>query len=373
MAEHGLTDDLGSVEKELRAELAAAARQRGQLARLVEMSELLQACTGEADALGVANRYLPRVFEGTDGGLFLCERSDSQADLACCWGDREAPETLGTDDCWALRTERSHSAGANDERCCKHLRSVPKDRSFCYVLTADGENYGILSVSQRSCEGLEERGQQQAVFEDTFIQAVGDQIARTLGNLRLRESLRIQSIRDPITGLFNRRYLEDTLIREIARAHRTARPMSVLMLDIDHFKAFNDAYGHPVADRMLAKLGELLAKSFRVSDVVCRYGTEAFVVLMPDCPLEEGLRRAEDVCKAASHLALDGPDSSCRGITVSVGVACVPRDGSTGDKILRSVDNALYAAKDAGRNCVRVTALPSNEADTANELTALRI
>ncbi len=167
----------------------------------------------------------------------------------------------------------------------------------------------------------------------------------------LQADLRDQAIRDPLTGLFNRRFLDDTLDREIARAGRDGSPLSVVMLDVDHFKAINDTHGHKAGDTALAALGTLLRSKSRLGDFACRYGGEEFVVIMPDTPLATALLRAEEWRVALLQTAVTSQNQAIH-MTLSGGVAVFPRHGETSDALLHAADLALYAAKVAGRNRV---------------------
>ena len=165
---------------------------------------------------------------------------------------------------------------------------------------------------------------------------------------RLQESVRGQAIHDALIGLFNRRYLEETLPREVASSRRRNAPMSVILLDIDFFKIINDTYGHQRGDRTLQALAELLDGSTRAGDIVCRYGGDEFVLVLPDTPLADAVTKAEALRLKCSSLDQDG----CSGITISLGVACIPDHGDSVDAILVVADRALYRAKEAGRNQV---------------------
>ncbi|MCX6025264.1 MAG: diguanylate cyclase [Chloroflexi bacterium] len=185
-----------------------------------------------------------------------------------------------------------------------------------------------------------------------------DQLQEQLKEIEaLQSELREQAIRDTVTGLFNRRYLEETLPRELALAGRRSLPLALIMLDVDHFKTINDSYGHEIGDDVLRTLGELLAARTRSSDVACRYGGEEFVVALPGMPPDSAHERAEQIRRAFSQLRFRS-EAGEFGVTLSGGVASFPADGETDGALMRSVDQALYAAKHAGRNCIRVAPAP---------------
>jgi diguanylate cyclase (GGDEF)-like protein len=184
------------------------------------------------------------------------------------------------------------------------------------------------------------------------VKAAAEQVGLALGNLRLMETLRGQSIRDSLTGLYNRRYLEESLAREIDRARRRGIPVAVLMLDVDHFKRFNDTHGHEAGDAVLANVGEVLKRLSRGEDVACRYGGEEFVLVLPECPTDVASRRAEEIREAVRQLPLRVRGDSIEGITVSIGVAGFPDHGDDGPTVVAAADAALYRAKAEGRDRV---------------------
>lgn len=179
-------------------------------------------------------------------------------------------------------------------------------------------------------------------------------LALSLANLKLRETLRTQAIRDELTGLYNRRYMEETLTRELARAVRTGSPLSLIMFDVDHFKTYNDTYGHAGGDALLRALGAAATASFRKSDVVCRYGGEEFVVVMPDAAIDGALARAEVLRLAVKQLAVHLHGKSLGAVTISSGVAAFPADAQDAHTLHAAADEALYSSKRNGRD--RVTA-----------------
>jgi diguanylate cyclase (GGDEF)-like protein len=173
-------------------------------------------------------------------------------------------------------------------------------------------------------------------------------------NLKLQRTLRVQAVRDPLTRLFNRRYLEETFERELRRAERRRKPLGVIMLDLDHFKVFNDTFGHAAGDALLRVLGQFLVSRSRREDVACRYGGEEFVLIFPDAPLETTTKRAKQLREEARSLQVQHHGHPLGNVTISVGVAGFPEHGSTTATLLRAADEALYRAKTEGRDRVEV-------------------
>jgi diguanylate cyclase (GGDEF)-like protein len=172
--------------------------------------------------------------------------------------------------------------------------------------------------------------------------------------LKSQALLREQSVRDHLTGLFNRRYMEATLERELLRAVRKRLSLGIIMLDVDHFKHFNDTWGHAAGDEILRELGGLLLRQVRGEDIACRYGGDEFIIVLPDASREVTRERAELVCEHAKQFHLQFEGQSLAAVTLSLGVAVFPEHGATSTGILRAVDAALYRAKHEGRGRVVV-------------------
>jgi diguanylate cyclase (GGDEF)-like protein len=187
--------------------------------------------------------------------------------------------------------------------------------------------------------------------------AVAERISWALANLSMREVLRVQSIRDPLTGLFNRRYLEESLERELRRAVRNHQSVSILMLDVDHFKSFNDTFGHQAGDTLLRALSNFLVHRTRGHDIVSRFGGEEFVVVLTDASLDAAYKRAELLREELKQLTVIHGRQVLGCITLSIGVASFPAHGGTLNELLHAADQALYRAKADGRDRVAVSAI----------------
>jgi diguanylate cyclase (GGDEF)-like protein/PAS domain S-box-containing protein len=172
--------------------------------------------------------------------------------------------------------------------------------------------------------------------------------------LKSQTLLREQSVRDYLTGLFNRRYMEETLERELLRAARKRLSLGMIMLDVDDFKQFNDTYGHAAGDEILRELGSLLLRQVRGEDIACRYGGDEFIIILPDASGEVTRERAGLICENAGMFHLQFEGHTLAPVTLSLGVAVFPEHGATSTGILRAVDAALYRAKHNGRGQVVV-------------------
>lgn len=322
-----------------------------QSAVLAELGEMLHSCHTTDEALEVFGQHAERLFPHQPGMLYLI--SPDRADVAAVsgWADGKthSREHFTPDDCWALRMGHAYENGTAGTPRCRH---VPPDglESMCLPLAAFGETIGLLFLTLPDETDNGSFPQQQT--QKRFYNAVAEQLALALANVKLRENLRNQSIRDPLTQLYNRRNLDDVFSRELHRAERHQRQLAVLTFDIDHFKRFNDAYGHDGGDAVLKCIGETLQDFFRVEDTVFRAGGEEFVALLPDTEREDALRIAEDLRKTISALTVMHNNAELPRVTVSVGASSYPANGANMEALMKAADEALYRAKEAGRNMV---------------------
>jgi len=332
---------------------------------LNEMGDLLQSCSMIEEAYTIIGQFGERLFLEESGALYMINNSQNSVETAVVWG-KHPPEqdTFALDQCWALRRGRFHLLNEGGlELLCPHLKTHPPLAALCIPMMAQGETMGILHLQSGSAPADGLNGE-HVVISETQLQlakAMADTIALALANLKLRMSLLHQSIRDPLTDLFNRRYLEETLEREVRRAARLERSVAVIMLDIDHFKRFNDTFGHEAGDILLRELGVFLKQEIRGGDFACRYGGEEFVLILPEISPEHVLNSAERMRERIKEINIQYSGGVLENITLSMGVALFPIHGTTGKAVLHAADEALYEAKHQGRDRV-VIALDTAEA-----------
>ncbi|GIW11256.1 MAG: hypothetical protein KatS3mg061_2313 [Dehalococcoidia bacterium] len=318
-----------------------------EVAALREMAELLQLCISAEEAHLVVSRFGPRLFSGTSGAVSILKASRTTVDRVAGWGLRSPGEAVfGPNDCWSLRRGRPHLiTDPTTGIICPHLQTGELIPSLCVPLVSQGEAFGVLTLVPKDDRPLPEAHVRLAA-------SVAEQVALALANLALRELLRSQSIRDPLTDLYNRRFLEETLERELVRAARSGHPLSLLILDVDHFKRFNDDFGHDAGDALLRELATLLRANVRGSDVACRFGGEEFVVLLPETSEETAAQRAEEIGRLVRELSFSHRGKVLRAVTVSIGVASTASAGTSAQALLTAADSALYQAKRLGRDRV---------------------
>ena len=325
-----------------------------EMALLSEMGELLQNCEGFEEAYAVSARYVQKLFPLEHGALCLNSASKDMVEAVEMWGDPAPTErTFTPSDCWALRRGRPHLVDdPQPGLMCAHVLNPQTAQYLCVPMMARSEALGILHLRHAAGETGQQGASWQCVdkHKQRLVVAVADQIAMSLSNLRLRETLRNMAIRDPLTGLFNRRYMEESLERELRRAERRKTTVGVIMFDIDHFKDFNDAYGHDGGDVLLRELGSFLLTRTRGEDIACRYGGEEFVYVLPEASLEDTLNRAQQLRTEVKQITVYHLGKRLDNISISLGVTAFPEHGLTVETILKTADTALYQAKNEGRD-----------------------
>jgi len=339
------------VNEELSALVAKLREHEHEMEMINNMNELLQTCKSQTEAYQVIALAASELFNGQSGGLAILRASGQYLETMVKWGkDSLIDTTFSLDDCWAMR--RGHVHEVADPRAsvvCQHFIRPPETGYTCIPLVIQGETLGLLYL-----ETPFENNAEHNTSRRQLILTLTEGIKLSLSNLKLREVLRIQATQDPLTGLFNRRYLADTLPRELHRAVRQNRPMTIAMLDIDHFKRFNDTFGHEAGDLVLREVGRVLRENVRQSDIMCRYGGEEFVLVMPDAPLEASCRQLEKIRSRVKVLQVRYGDQLLGTITLSIGIAQSPEHGVVMEELLRASDEAMYVAKAGGRDCVVV-------------------
>lgn len=333
-----------------------------EVEKLTEMSNLFQACGTKEEAFSVLGHVGPELFSDTKGVVFIFVPSRDVLEPVTHWGIETDPPVMVPRDCWGLRRGRVHRAHGAGGLVCDHLGEGNGENSLCVPLIAQGEMLGLLHL--RIPEGLssgrldDEADVQQRndlhSYEKLAV-ATSEQAALAVANLELKAALQAQSIRDPLTGLYNRRYLDETLRREIRRAEREGTPLACLMIDVDHFKIFNDTYGHDAGDATLKQVAVVLREMTRGEDVVCRFGGEEFTIIMAGMDLDAGVQRAEELRSAVAAADFDWHGQPVGRITLSAGVASFPLNAECQAELIRAADKALYAAKKDGRNQVSVS------------------
>lgn len=355
--EHAVADQIHSQERLRVANLELSAnaevlRERGEVIELLGgMAHRMQAARTDEELAAIIRVFVPRVLPEIPGALYAHNNSRNLLVPIAAWGGLEvAASGFAPDQCWALRRGQSHFVvEQGSDIVCAHASAHATMQGgdethhyHCEPLLAGGEVIGVLYL--KGVVGAENRFRLTVLTEN---------IASALVNHRLQRGLREQTIRDPLTGLFNRRYMEETLALEIARASRSGGPLSLVMCDVDHFKRFNDEFGHDAGDAVLQAVSAEMRSRFRDGDVICRFGGEEFTIIAPGTSAATLAMRVEVVRQAISELMVQQGGRTLGSLTMSFGIATweetMERDGST---LIKAADAALYRAKREGRNRV---------------------
>jgi diguanylate cyclase (GGDEF)-like protein/PAS domain S-box-containing protein len=347
---------LQETNKELAGRVQELQRRSKEITLLSEMGNWLQSCQTAEEAFAVIGRSVQQLFPEWVGALYILSASRNVVETVAAWGEPTCGERVfAPDDCWALRRGQPHRFKHDGStNSCRHTDPASFSESRCMPLMAQGEALGILHLQVPRMEAGQQENtlRSSAEAEQRLTAVLAEQIALALANLKLRESLRNQSIRDPLTGLFNRRYMEESLEREMSRANRNKKSLALIMMDIDHFKHFNDTFGHQAGDTLLRALGDFLKKRTRGQDIACRYGGEEFALVLSDASLNAALQPAEILREEIKQLNVQHAGQVLGTVSLSMGVALFPDDGLTITEILRAADQALYRAKHEGRDRV---------------------
>ena len=346
-----------ALERETREALQGLQRSQAMTERLSEqrwaLSEytgMLQSAQNLDETMELTSSTFERLLPHLGGQCYVALPSRDFLESRASFGQPAggSSDAFAPGECWALRRGQSHHNHRSGSVRCAHIEhgtSLAATATLCVPLTAHGETLGMLHASGPADGGGSDN-------DGEIIELLGEQLAMAIANLQLRETLRQQSLRDPLTGLFNRRYFEESLRREMLRCERKGLPLALMLLDIDHFKAFNDSHGHSAGDAVLAHVGRSIASLVRVEDLACRYGGEEFTIVMPEAGAESAVARAAAIRRAVSQSTIEHNGRTLGPVTLSIGVAAFPRDGVTPELLFEVADAALYRAKAEGRDCV---------------------
>jgi len=340
-------DALKEANRRLEEWVEELERRTHEMSLLSEMGDILRACMNTREVYDVIVRVAQEIFPVRGGALYVIGPARNIVESVAEWGDTAGLEmTFAPNECWALRRGRLHWV----EDCrtgllCKHLHAPVPSGYLCVPMMAQSEAIGILHLAQAEGAPLPEAKQKLAV-------AMAEHIAMALSHLRLHEKLRSQSIRDPLTGLFNRSFMEESLELELRRSARSQKPLSVLMLRIDAWGAYVEQCGRDAGNQLLCDIGQLVQSNVRKGDVACRYGQQAFVLVLPSVGLEVARKRAESLRELVAASRGNRPEDSGGTVTASIGLAVFPEHGQTVESLRRSAEAALNRAGSGGNKVV---------------------
>lgn len=320
-----------------------------------EMRALLQSCSTVKEMPPIITIAVTKLFPNVDGALFLMNNSRNYLQSVAVWGDfsEEVDENIFEPDaCWGLRRGRIHEV--EDTKIgpiCPHLKRTLSTPYMCVPLIAKGDILGLLHLRVKPPMLGEESWNTIAELKEPVV-IFTEYLSLSIANVRLWERLTDQSIRDPLTGLFNRRYMEEAIQREVLRAAKDQTKIGIIMADIDHFKSFNDTYGHEAGDELLIRLADFFKYEIRGSDVVCRYGGEEYILILPQSSAEGTYKRAEHIRQEVKNMKVSFHGQLLPSVTLSMGISIYPDQGVELDDLIQVADKALYKAKELGRDRV---------------------
>ena len=324
---------------------------------LAELDEWLQSCKSLEELFEIVVIFISKLLPGSTGELYLYSNSRDVLDGACNWGADELHDHIAPDSCWALRRGRYYRYDDQEISFpCRHVKDQPQGKDLrdylCIPIVAHGDTVGLLHIRFNTTD--DKQAMQEA--QDFAVQC-GEHISLAIANVKLRDELHDQSTRDPLTGLYNRRYFLEALRTELTMAQRKNGRFGILSFDADKFKAFNDNHGHDAGDMVLRAIAERMYDQFSAGQVPCRFGGEEFTVLLPGATLEEAQKAGETLRAAIEDVQVRYGSGILPRVTISVGVSAFPDHGALPQDLLSAADDALYRSKDNGRNCVTTASL----------------
>jgi diguanylate cyclase (GGDEF)-like protein len=326
------------------------ARQR-EASLLAQLDEWLQSCKSLKELYEIVTTFMRKVVPGTRGQLFIYSHSRDVLEVACAWNCESSQDNVAPDTCWALRRGRSYTYDPQ-ELCfvCDHVRDAhgadkEPDIYLCVPIVAHGDTVGLLHLE------FEDESRNPGVIDaPAFITRCGEHISMAIANVKLRDELQDQSTRDPLTGLYNRRYFMNALSRELSQTAARQGNFALLSVDADKFKNFNDEHGHDAGDVVLEAIAEKMLALDAEGAVVCRVGGEEFSILLPATDRTSASHVAEELRSSIAEMRVKYVGGPLPKVTVSAGIAVYPTHGTQAKELIKAADTALYAAKKDGRD-----------------------
>ncbi|WP_117236346.1 GGDEF domain-containing protein [Vibrio maerlii] len=356
------------VEEEQKKQDERIRQRTHEIELLHRLANMLAACNNMVEAQKIVSDILPRILGKVNGSVSLMRSSRNQLITQLDWGEAwPGSVTFAPDECWSLRKGRVHQS--NNEfhtLSCAHMQDIEHNQTLCIPLTAHGNTIGIMHLYFGQGDIEIDPITEQLAF------SVAEHLGLALANLSLQEKLRSQALSDPLTGLFNRRFFEQKLAELTMNSSSNDYEVSLLMLDLDHFKRFNDNFGHDAGDYVLKEISSLLKNSVKDDEVAFRLGGEELAILLPSYDVEAATLFAEQICQEVRGMHLEHKGLSLGQLGVSIGVSTFPQPASDSESLIKMADKALYMAKDLGRSRV-VNHLQYKHSKTDAELLELEL
>lgn len=342
-----------SAESRTREILETERTRQSEAKLLGQLDEWLQSCKSLKELFAIVTRFMPKLLPGSKGELYVYSNSRDALDGMCNWNTVDLHDSISADSCWALRRGRSYEYEEGGlcvecEHVATHRHEVSVPEYICIPIIAHGDTVGLLHIRFDRIAAESAHMTKSA----KFAVRCGEHISMAIANVKLRDELHEKSVRDPLTGLFNRRYLVEALRREINASERRGAGFGLVSFDIDHFKTFNDNHGHDAGDVVLRTLGAKITDCLGERDIACRLGGEEFAILMPGADIEAAEAFAQNLRESTHKVSVRYGETILPKITISAGVTAYPEGGTRPQSLMQCVDKALYSAKAKGRDCV---------------------
>jgi diguanylate cyclase (GGDEF)-like protein len=334
---------IDSMAEEINRRMAALQQHGLEMRHLRDMNDALQACLAREEVYAVVRQFMQQLFPGRAGALYMLDASTDHFAMVAQWLQPVSEKEFLQNDCWAVRRGKTYRVDvtAGEAIRCGHVQTPPPHNYLCVPLLVQGEIIGMLHLENDRAFPLTEA----EPGSQSLVEAAAEHAGLRLAHIRLSDHLHDQAMRDGLTNLFNRRYMEETLVREIRNAQRNQTMIAIIMLDIDHFKHFNDSFGHAAGDALLRGIGGMLQTEIRGGDLACRYGGEEFTIILPETDLQAALEIAEKLRRKVKLLQIQLNGAKVGEVTISLGVAAYPQHGATWEDVLHAADMALLKAK----------------------------
>ncbi|GAB5457730.1 MAG: hypothetical protein Hens3KO_07600 [Henriciella sp.] len=349
-----LITDRKALEAEREEALVRERQRKAERHILAKTTEWLYSARTLTDLYAIVEKCIPKLIPNANGGLYIYSNSRDVLDIAVKFGTLDVPSYIEPDNCWALRRGRSYHYGQDEiEFPCGHV-SEETDRSFCLPLIAHGETIGMLTFQWEGEFQLESTDDKDGDVERVWDLALmlAEQISLTIANVRLRQELQDRSIKDPLTELWNRRYFLETLRKAKSRCDDRGEIFSLISIDIDHFKLFNDHHGHDAGDLVLRHVGDAMKTHAGETCTPCRIGGEEFAIICPGMSGQEALEYADQLRERVKDIEVKYQGQKLPQIAISAGISTYPTDAATCEVLTKLADEALYDAKNKGRDRV---------------------
>ncbi len=345
-----------------RQALAQQKRLSREVGLLGELNEWLQSSNSLDELFSMVARFMTHLIPDAEGSIYVYSNSRDVLDGGAAWNGGSIREHIRPDECWALRRGRTYGYGTNAVNfACDHVDAGDDRPYFCFPILAHGETVGLLHLRSRMTDT-----DTRLADNRLLAQMCAEQISMAIANVRMRDALQEQAIRDPLTGLFNRRHMGTHLRSSLKHCQHKGEPLALVAVDVDHFKKFNDTHGHDAGDLVLAAVGETMQRLCDGDEIAARPGGEEFTMILPHADKTAARARAEALREAVENITVHYGEATLPHVTLSLGIAVYPEDGTTPQDLLHSADAALYRAKDNGRNqvCGRADEIGDNAAAT---------